>query len=67
MRGIDMLQRVVSFPDGRVILYYNDKEITYRKNREPETIAKSYNKKVTHGFLEWTTDLLSSRRSLSRH
>jgi hypothetical protein len=62
-----MLQRVISFPDGRVIFYYTNKEIIYRKNKEPEIKIKSYNKKGTYGFLGRATDLSSSRRSLSRY
>ena len=67
MRGTVMLQRVISFPDGQVVFYYSDKEVTYRKDKEPEIKVKSYNKKVSYGFLERTTDLLSSRRSLGRY
>jgi len=62
-----MLQRVISFPDGRVIFYYNEKEVVYRKGEEPETKVKSYNKKRTYGCLEWSTDLPSNLRSLSWH
>ena len=66
-RGHSMLQRVISYTDGRVVFYYNDKEVTYRKNQEPEVRSKIYNKKGSYGFLERTTDLYSSRSSSGRN
>lgn len=62
-----MFQRVISYPDGRVIFIYNDREVTYRKNEEPEVRDKIYNKKGIYGLLERTTDLSSSRRSFGRY
>lgn len=62
-----MLQRVVSYTDGRVVFYYNDKEITYRKDMEPEVRSIIYNKKGNYGFLERTTGIRSNRNSPSRN
>ena len=67
VEGNNMLQRVISYTDGRVVFYYNDKEVTYRKDQEPEVRSIIYNKKGSYGSLERTTSLHSSRRSSSGH
>jgi len=67
MRGVIMFKRVVSFLDGRVVFYYNDKEVTYREDQEPEVIEKLYNKKGTYGFLGRATDIPNSSRSFGGH
>lgn len=66
-RGNNMLQRVISYTDGRVVYYYDDKEVTYRKNQEPEVVDKTYNKKGIYGFLEWATTVRSDSPGFSRY
>lgn len=61
------IQRVISYPDGRVVVYYKDKEVIYREHEEPEEKSKVYNKKGIHGFLDRATDISSSIRSFGRY
>lgn len=62
-----MLNRVISYIDGRVVYYYNDKEVTYRKDVKPEVILKIYNKKEVYGYLGLGTNIFSNSGGTSRH
>ena len=65
---LQKLRRVISYPDGRVVFYYNDKEVTYRKDREePEILNKKYNEKGNYGLLDWTPNLHFDSSSFSRY
>lgn len=65
LKGNIMLQRVISYQDGRVVFYYDDKEVTYRKGKEPEIVSRIYNKKEKYGLLGGTPDIRNYSRSLS--
>jgi len=62
-----MIKKVISFPDGRVVFYYNNEEVTYRKNEEPEIKNKVYNKKDIYGFLGLVAGIPNNFDSFSRY
>jgi len=68
-KGINMssVRRVTSYPDGRVVFYYDDREVIYRENEVPEIRSRMYNKKGTYGFLDGAADIPYSSRSLGWH
>ena len=63
---MNVFKRVTSYNDGRVVFYYDDKEVIYRKNQEPEVINKEYNKKGIYEFLRNATTIHSSSNSFIR-
>jgi hypothetical protein len=62
-----MLKRVISYLDGRVVYYYNTKEVIYTKDHEPVTKYKNYNKKDIHEFCGSSTNIRNSITRTSRH
>ncbi len=62
-----MWKRVVSYLDGRVVYYYSDKEVTYRKDAEPEVIIRIYNKKEIYGRLAISSNVRGNRIGSRRH
>jgi len=61
-----VFKKVVSYPDGRVIFFYNVIAVTYRKDKDPEINLINHNKKGLNGFLGSSTDVRNNISSYSR-
>ena len=60
-----MFRRVVSYPDGIVIFYYNNKRVTIPKSGVPITDEKIYNKKELYGLLDRSKSVYTNSGSFS--
>lgn len=62
-----MWQKVSFLSDGRIIYYYTDRVVTYRKDKMPEIKSTLYNKKEVYGFLGRNESLRDNISSIGRY